>query len=332
MQDARTTSRKALALLDAMSCEPTPRAYALAYALASAPDGPIASEVASSVTRAGRLRPSDVDRIHDALVDTSRATFVDTADRLDRHLGETLELVGAGAERSGIAARRLAAAGDRTQAGAVLREAAEDQGELMRRLQDKSDELDAMRRRYQESLEEARRDPLTGLANRRAYDERLSEAVDGAGPGRPLSMLIADIDHFKAVNDAYGHSVGDEVIRLVGKTIRAAIRTSDLAARIGGEEFAVVLPGADGAAAVEVAERIREAIARYRRLAAPPGEALGRKITVSIGVAEAGPGETGPSLYARADACLYAAKRSGRNRVVDGLSRDALPEPGQPAP
>lgn len=330
MLDARTLSRKALALLEALGCDPTPQAYAVAFAHAADPEGKVAGAVTASVTRHGRLRAAEVARIHDSHLDGARSAFADTAGSFDQRLGEALDMVGESVARTGEAAERLAAANSIEQAGEVLSQAALDQGDLARRLKEKSDELDAMRRRYQETLEETRRDPLTGLANRRAYDQGIADAVAEAGPGRPLSLLVADIDHFKAVNDGYGHAVGDEVIRLVGKTIRGAVRATDLVARIGGEEFAILLPNADRADAMAVGERIRSTIERYRRLAPMAGELLGRKVTISVGVVEAEPGEGSASLYARADACLYAAKRGGRNRVVDRLSPDDGGQGAQP--
>jgi diguanylate cyclase (GGDEF)-like protein len=159
----------------------------------------------------------------------------------------------------------------------------------------------------------SRRDPLTGLANRRAFDEDLvREAARAARSGAPLSVVVLDVDRFKAVNDTHGHSAGDAVLRAVAARAEAAIRAGDLLARIGGEEFAILLAGADLARAVEAAERIRAA------LAASPVEAAGRAlaVTASFGCAALAPGEAPHALVARADACLYEAKRDGRDRVA----------------
>ena len=162
-------------------------------------------------------------------------------------------------------------------------------------------------------------DPLTRLPNRRALDEFLAREVARAvRHARPLSVLLVDLDRFKAVNDTHGHPCGDAVLREVGAVLRAHARTEDLAARYGGEEFAVVLVEADHAAALSAGERVRAAVAglalRYE------GHTLA--LSVSVGVATVGPGAEAPAdLLHLADGRLYAAKRAGRNRVV-GASDD----------
>ncbi len=160
----------------------------------------------------------------------------------------------------------------------------------------------------------ARRDPLTGLANRRAFEEALRREVARARRGgEPLAVAALDVDHFKRVNDAHGHAAGDAVLAAVAARAAGALRAGDLLARVGGEEFAALLPGAGLAAAAEVAERIRAA------LAAAPVEAGGRplRVTASLGCAALLPEDAdGAALLARADARLYDAKRAGRDRVV----------------
>jgi diguanylate cyclase (GGDEF)-like protein len=159
----------------------------------------------------------------------------------------------------------------------------------------------------------AREDALTRLPNRRAFDEALAREVARADrSGAPLAAIVVDVDHFKRVNDAHGHAVGDAVLAAVAARAASALRAGDLLARIGGEEFAALLPGADLAAAAEAAERIRIAV-RGTPIAAG-AEALG--VTVSLGCAAREPGVAGSDLLARADARLYAAKAAGRDRVA----------------
>jgi two-component system, cell cycle response regulator len=161
---------------------------------------------------------------------------------------------------------------------------------------------------------EAVRDALTGLPNRRAFDDALAREVARAErEGAPLAALLLDVDRFKTVNDAHGHAAGDAVLRAVAARARGALRAADLLARVGGEELAALLPGADAAAAREAGERIRRAVKDG------PIEAGGAAIpvTLSVGVAVRRAGEDGPALLARADARLYAAKREGRDRVAD---------------
>ena len=149
----------------------------------------------------------------------------------------------------------------------------------------------------------AARDPLTGLANRRTWDERLERALADAGRhGRPLAVAVLDLDHFKAVNDAHGHAHGDRVLHDAAGAWEAELRPADVLARIGGEEFAVLLPECSLDAAVAVVERVRAAT--------PHGQ------TCSAGVAAWDGAEAAPVLVDRADRLLYEAKRQGRDRTA----------------
>jgi diguanylate cyclase (GGDEF)-like protein len=155
----------------------------------------------------------------------------------------------------------------------------------------------------------AHTDALTGLGNRRAFDTALVRLFgQRERVGLTFSLLLLDLDHFKAYNDSFGHPAGDEALRQAGRLLPLALRPGDVATRYGGEEFAVLLPGARRADALMVAERI---VADVRN-----GLWLHRPVTVSVGVAEARAGEAAPSLVARADAALYAAKQAGRDRAV----------------
>ncbi len=174
---------------------------------------------------------------------------------------------------------------------------------------------DRLRARLEESVELAVVDPLTGLHNRRYMEEHLRTLVAQAiRTGRPLSLLIADIDHFKAVNDTWGHDVGDKVLRQVAQRFRQNIRSMDLACRFGGEEFVGIMPDLDLARALQVGERLRASIAGDV-ITVGPGKPL--QVTASVGLAAlAGWDDTPDSLIKRADLALYAAKRRGRNRVM----------------
>mgnify|MGYP002784713389 CR=1 FL=1 len=159
-------------------------------------------------------------------------------------------------------------------------------------------------------VELARTDPLTGLANRRAFDERLAaELARARREGSPLSLALVDLDRFKRVNDVHGHAVGDEVLREVARRLRDVARATDVVARLGGEELAWLLPGTGLDAAMEAAERLRAGIR-----GTPVGRA-GRQ-TASIGIAEAAPGDLPGDLLRRADGALYRAKDGGRDACV----------------
>lgn len=155
-------------------------------------------------------------------------------------------------------------------------------------------------------------DELTGLPNRRAVLARLQALLAAAG-GPPCAVLLADLDHFKRINDEHGHLVGDEVLKLVAARLTEAVREPVCVGRLGGEEFLVVLPGTDLEAARQVAERIRENVAAID----PLHTALPVALTISLGVAASGPaGDSVSDMLRRADAALYDAKRAGRNRVI----------------
>jgi len=159
----------------------------------------------------------------------------------------------------------------------------------------------------------ARRDGLTRLLNRRAFDEALIEAIARSRRlGERVALLLVDIDHFKRINDTHGHAAGDEVLRAVAETMASGVRVFDRVFRAGGEEFAILLLGGDLAAAQSTAERLRQSIAS-RCVRAKSGEI---SVTVSIGIAMVSTASDAVSLSASADAALYRAKTEGRNRVV----------------
>ncbi|HYH20750.1 MAG TPA: PleD family two-component system response regulator [Azospirillum sp.] len=173
-----------------------------------------------------------------------------------------------------------------------------------------------LRANYEHSLSMALTDSLTGVFNRRYVNAHLPRLLDRAIDNhKPVSVLMFDIDHFKVVNDTWGHDVGDDVLKEVASRASRNLRTFDLVARLGGEEFVVILPDTDDEAARVVAERLRNRIADAPFVvAAPVGQIA---VTVSVGVAAGGRlGDTADNLIKRADAALYQAKRSGRNCVV----------------
>jgi diguanylate cyclase len=139
--------------------------------------------------------------------------------------------------------------------------------------------------------------------------------ADAAKSGDPMSLLMTDIDHFKKFNDTFGHLTGDQVLRLVGVAVKQNVKGQDIAARYGGEEFAIILPNTALRAALTVADHVRRAVMTKELMKRSTGEHLGR-VTISVGVATLRRGESAQALIERADGCLYAAKRCGRNRVM----------------
>jgi diguanylate cyclase (GGDEF)-like protein len=155
-------------------------------------------------------------------------------------------------------------------------------------------------------------DGLTGMQNRRYFDDALKEYLEEFRRiGKPVGLMILDLDHFKQVNDTHGHDVGDEVLRAVAKCLKDMTRYHDVVARLGGEEFAVVTPNMDAELLARFAERIRKAVATMSVLSGN----VRLKITTSVGLAVWDRKETAEDFYRRADRQLYEAKRQGRNRV-----------------
>jgi diguanylate cyclase len=199
---------------------------------------------------------------------------------------------------------------------------------LAARLQRLEAELAGLRRALHRASSEASTDPLTGLANRRAFDHALQTAATH-GQVSPAQLLLADIDHFKELNDAHGHHFGDAVLRIIGGMLKAGVRRDTLVARLGGDEFALLLPEPPGSArdpdgfdTSAIARRLCQRIAERPLIVRGHSERCER-ITVSIGLAGFQAGDRPADWYARADAALYAAKRDGRNRVVEA-ARDVV--------
>lgn len=171
---------------------------------------------------------------------------------------------------------------------------------------------------YLDTCEEAAfTDHLSGLANRRRFERQLRREIERAARyNHPFCVLLIDIDEFKQVNDTFGHKAGDNAIKQMAKTLEEGIRDVDLAARIGGDEFALILPETGAIRGFEIGDRLRRAIKATR---IPTASSASTSITASFGIAESVPGgQTMNELLACADAALYEAKHQGRDRVIQG--------------
>lgn len=187
---------------------------------------------------------------------------------------------------------------------------------------------EALKSNYQESVSLAVTDGLTKLYNRHYLDTHLKNLLKQAvESNRPLSLLIMDMDHFKSVNDTYGHDVGDEVLRQLANIIVQTIRSADLAARYGGEEFVVLMPETDAARAYEGAERIRRLVETTPFKVSHDVGVINK--TISIGLSWLEPGDTPESLLKRADNALYESKHNGRNRVTPVPDTTYTPPPSR---
>jgi len=185
---------------------------------------------------------------------------------------------------------------------------------MQTKLTEANQEMEQLRTELAQARQIATTDGLTGLLNRRAFDMTLAEIIEQSAPDTAcLSML--DIDHFKRINDTYGHTIGDNVIKYVANLMKKHAEEHHHVARYGGEELAIIMPNTSHEKAVEISENIRTAMAASRLQRKNDNQSLG-KITLSIGVARLQSGDNPESFIVRADNALYKAKQSGRNRVI----------------
>jgi diguanylate cyclase len=315
-----------------------PRNFEIWYVYATGQNASLNKVINETLALNGKLTEADLDQIHETYLSQIRTT-----ERIDkvgaRVISEIAEVMSLITDALGMtssfgdslagAARHLLLTEDPDQIKNVVealvqstREMQQTKTVLERRLTLSRQEISQLQQNLEAIRAESLTDPLTGLGNRKYFDRALEAAVQRAVKhDEPLSLLMLDIDHFKSFNDNYGHLTGDQVLRLVGQSLKQAIKGRDTMARYGGEEFAVVLPDADLAKGLAVAEQIRRAVMARELKKKSTGEILGR-ITVSVGISVLQPGEDMDTLIERADACLYAAKRGGRNRVVSELDAE----------
>lgn len=195
---------------------------------------------------------------------------------------------------------------------------------LEQKLRDSGERISLLQNSIHEVCRDARTDGLTGIANRKFFDRRLKEECEQAiEEDTSLCLQLIDIDHFKKFNDRYGHSVGDSVLKAVARNLTDNVKGADLAARFGGEEFAIILPQTELENAIILANKICTKSANKNLKSRSTGDSYGH-ITVSIGVACYRPGEPLSDFINRADKSLYSAKAQGRNRVVSERELESL--------
>ncbi|ABD88382.1 GGDEF domain-containing protein [Rhodopseudomonas palustris] len=317
-----------------------PRNYEIWYVYATGHNAPLNKIINETLARSGKLSESDLEQIYDTYLSHGRTT-----DRIDkigaRVVSEIEDVMSLITDALGLTAsfgdnlsganQKLSLAKDRAQVKAVVerlvastREMQQANNALETRLSTSKLEINNLQHNLEAIRAESLTDPLTGLGNRKHFDRAVDDAVRCASASRqPLALLMIDIDHFKSFNDTYGHLTGDQVLRLVGMSLKQSINGQDIMARYGGEEFAVVLPNTGLRQAIAVAENIRQTVTSKELKKKSTGEILGR-VTISVGVSTLRADDDTDSLIERADSCLYAAKRNGRNRVICEIDRDDL--------
>jgi diguanylate cyclase len=322
----------ALGQIKALRQPATPRNYEIWYAYATGYQPSLNQKINETLSANGVLSDADLDEIYATYLSPTRLT-----DRIDKvgsqvmgEIEQVMAMIDAAAgsasnytESLADMTEKLGDSKDREGLRAIVeslvqtaKEMEESNQKLEERLNASKQEINELQENLEVVRTESLTDPLTQLANRKFFDTTLAEAMaDAREKNEPLSLMMTDIDHFKNFNDSFGHLTGDQVLRLVAMSVKQNVKGQDTAARYGGEEFAIVLPNTVLRSAITVADHIRRAVMTKELMKRSTGEHLGR-VTISIGVATLHEGDSVQSLIERADTCLYAAKRHGRNRVM----------------
>jgi diguanylate cyclase len=333
-EHARTLAFAEIALgqIRALGQPASPRNFEIWYHYATGYNPALNQSLNDTLAKKGTLTESDLDQIHDSYIAASRAgeRIDSVGSRMLEEIKQMITTIDAAAgsattysNRLNLASEKLAQANDGETLRAVIEHLVQGAQEmeinnrkLEARLSASKQEIEQLQQNLEIVRTESFTDPLTTLSNRKYFDQALAKSLaEAKEKNEPLSLLMADIDHFKSFNDKYGHLTGDQVLRLVAIAMKQNVKGQDIAARYGGEEFVVALPKTALQSAITVADHVRRAVMTKELLKRSSGERLGR-VTISIGVAVLQPSDTSQSLIERADKCLYAAKRNGRNRVI----------------
>jgi len=307
-----------------------PLSYALWYEHAAGLNPLLSAVLNEKLAARASLTEAEVYRLHACHI---AARDIELAESLQLELKTVLESAAAGI---GSAAQSTADLEKELQAQSAHLDGSPSAGEIQnvvreltsiaRRMQigtsqvsafltDRLRSVDEIGERMGQAQSDALLDPLTGLKNRRGLDRALAQLDMNRRGFAGAALLLADIDHFKSINDTHGHLIGDKVLGAVAHVLRSNIKGRDIAGRIGGDEFAVVLPDTPLPGAMALAELIRASIAQGRIQRKDGAEVVGQ-VTLSLGVTIGADGDSMESMFERADSVLYEAKRSGRNRVA----------------
>lgn len=333
VEKARAYIEKALARIEKLGIAPTPSIIELWYVYESGIDAEVTRAIDIMIKGGHEITDDRCIELHNRLLNTNLRSE-EALTKAEGLVAETITNVSSAAtavraktdDYSGsIQSVATTIASARTSeemkaAAAGMIEEAKRMIQENKLLEEKLIKSSAIMRQLRQEMESVRKeamtDALTGIANRKLFDSESYRMVSEANAdGKKLSLLMMDIDFFKSFNDNYGHQVGDQVIRLLARTLKDGVKGRDLPARYGGEEFAVLLPETELESAVKLGDALREALAAKEVLNRNSGERLGR-ITMSVGAAELGANEKVAELIERADSALYKAKAAGRNQVI----------------
>jgi diguanylate cyclase len=322
----------ALGQIKALRQSASPRNYEIWYTYATGYNPSLNAKINETLAQGGTLTDPDLEQIYESYLSPTRLT--ERIDKVGSQVMDEIEQVMAMVDAAVGSAnsysesladvtQKLGQSKDREGLRAIVeglvqtaKEMEQSNQALEARLNASKQEINVLQDNLEVVRTESLTDPLTQLANRKHFDNTLERAIaDARTKNEALTLLLTDIDHFKNFNDNFGHLTGDQVLRLVAMSVKQNVKGQDTAARYGGEEFAVVLPNTVLRSAITVADHIRRAVMTKELMKRSTGEHLGR-VTISIGVATLRKGDTPQTLIERTDACLYAAKRHGRNRVI----------------
>jgi len=308
-----------------------PQSYELWYLYATGLNEKLRGEIDEALQRQGKLTEGDLNRLYAQYISPARSTgdFDRVATRLTDEVGQVVKMISAAVssvERYDERLQESTAAAGSAASEADLKRVIEglisatktierENSALKEQLEASKSRSEQLRHEIEAVRLESLTDALTQIGNRQYFDGTLAHEMERANESAaPLTLLMVDIDHFKRVNDEFGHLMGDDVLRLVAARLKSSVRDGEIA-RYGGEEFGVILYNKSLQIGKLIAERIRTSVESAEMKVRSTGTPVGR-ITVSIGVAEFKPRMSSEELVRRADEALYAAKRKGRNCVV----------------
>jgi diguanylate cyclase len=320
-----------LGKISALGQPADPRSFALWFKYATGDSGLLSAAINARLARSGTLSADDIVELHDAHI--APGHLEDKTNRISAHMaGEFDQLLATTAAAGHLTSRyskdlaratqQLGSAQDPSSVRAVIdglmqatHNLTEQNAKLQSDLQAMSEEIAQLRRETSELRMESQTDTLTGLGNRRFFLAALNRSIASCrAANEPLTLLIADIDHFASFNKSYSNVVGDRVLRFIAMIIKEAITGRDVAARYSGDAFAIILPTTSLPPAVRIAEQLRHAVAKCELVRRTTGEKA--RLTLSVGVAALDQGLSAQGLIEAAELCLHAAKRANRNCVI----------------